>query len=78
MKITIDFENGMRLDVKPEHLNIADAVSKEGVPTIAITFKTDTTLVPFLFFTGQRLATKEELAATAKKPGKAAKENTAA
>lgn len=63
MKITIDFENGMVLSVKPENLSIGDTKDANGTPHVSIAFKTDAQTVPFLFFKNVQLATKEELEA---------------
>lgn len=62
MKITIDFENGMQVNLKPENIQLVDIKTPAGELAIAVGFKTDVAQVPFLFFPGLQLATKEELA----------------
>ncbi len=62
MKVTIDFENGMQVNLKPENLQLVDIKAPTGELAVAVGFKTDVTQVPFLFFPNLQLATKEELA----------------
>lgn len=62
MKITIDFENGMEVNLKPENLQLVDIKAPTGELAVAVGFKTDVAQVPFLFFPNLQLATKEELA----------------
>lgn len=61
MKITIDFENGMQMTLKPENLTLAD----NGSESVIIT-KTDTSIIPLFIFPTVRLATKEEVDARPK------------
>ena len=63
MKLTIDFENGMTLSLKPENIQLVDNAGKE---TVAIT-RTDNAIIPVLFFKGALLATAEELKAREEK-----------
>lgn len=56
MKITVDFENGMQVSLKPENVQLVDNHGKDTV----LTFKTDHTLVPIMFFKSL-LATPAEL-----------------
>lgn len=56
MKITVDFENGMQVTLKPENVQLVDNNGKDTV----LTFKTDHTLVPIMFFKSL-LATPAEL-----------------
>jgi hypothetical protein len=58
MKLSIDWENGSVLTVKPENLQLAQI----NASTSAVLFKTDAGAVPFLFFPAQ-LATEDELKA---------------
>ena len=58
MKITVDFENGMQVTLKPENVQLVDNNGKDTV----LTFKTDHTLVPIMFFKSL-LATPAELGA---------------
>ena len=58
MKITVDFENGMQVTLKPENVQLVDNHGKDTV----LTFKTDHTLVPIMFFKSL-LATPAELGA---------------
>jgi hypothetical protein len=46
MRITVDFENGMEVKLKPENLQLIDNQGKDTV----LTFKTEHTLVPVMFF----------------------------
>ena len=62
MKLTVDLENGIVVDLKPENLQLADNGGKETV----LVFKTDHSVVPVLFFPAL-LATKEEIEARPKK-----------
>ena len=56
MKITVDFENGMQVTLKPENVQLVDNHGKDTV----LTFKTEHTLVPIMFFKSL-LATPVEL-----------------
>ena len=58
MKITVDFENGMQVTLKPENVQLVDNHGKDTV----LTFKTEHTLVPIMFFKSL-LATPVELGA---------------
>ena len=62
MKISIDFENGMQVDLKPENIQLVDNSGRETV----LVFKTDHAVVPVMFFP-LVLATKEEVEARPKK-----------
>ena len=59
MKVTIDFENGMQLTLKPENIQLIDNGGKE---TVAIT-RTDNAIIPLIFFKQSLLATPLELKA---------------
>jgi hypothetical protein len=65
MKISVDFENGMQVTLKPENLQLVDNASRETV----LTFKTDHSIVPILFFK-PLLATEDEI--KAREPAKKA------
>ena len=67
MKILFNFENGMELSVGPENL----ALVPNGSQGSAIVTKTDTAVVPLIFFKVQ-LATTEELKARDEKAKEAA------
>ena len=56
MKITVDFENGMQVTLKTENVQLVDNHGKDTV----LTFKTEHTLVPIMFFKSL-LATPVEL-----------------
>ena len=58
MKITVDFENGMQVTLKPENVQLVDNHGKDTV----LTFNTEHTLVPIMFFKSL-LATPAELGA---------------
>lgn len=58
MKITIDFENGMQLTLKPENLQLAD---NNGIGTALVT-RTDKAVIPIVFF-NLAVATPTEMAA---------------
>jgi hypothetical protein len=58
MRITVDFENGMEVKLKPENIQLID---NNGQGTV-LTFKTEHTLVPIMFFK-TLLATPAELKA---------------
>jgi hypothetical protein len=63
MKVTVDFENGMQLTLKPENIQLIDNGGRE---TVAIT-RTDNTIIPIVFFKGVLLATTDELKAREEK-----------
>jgi hypothetical protein len=58
MKLTVDFENGMVLTLKPENISLIDNGGKD---TVAIT-RTDNAVIPLVFF-NTLLATPAELKA---------------
>jgi len=58
MKISVDFENGMVLSLKPENISLVDNGGKD---TVAIA-RTDNTVIPLVFFK-TLLATPAELKA---------------
>ena len=58
MKISVDFENGMVLSLKPENISLVDNGGKD---TVAIA-RTDNTVIPLVFFK-PLLATPAELKA---------------
>jgi hypothetical protein len=58
MKISIDFENGMVLTLKPENISLID---NGGKGTVAVT-RTDNAIIPLVFFKSL-LATPAELKA---------------
>lgn len=59
MKVTIDFENGMEITLKPENLHLIDNGGRE---TVMVT-KTDKAVIPLIFFPNNLLATPAELKA---------------
>lgn len=73
MKITVDFENGMQVTLKPENIQLVDNGGKETV----LTFNTDHTLVPIMFFKSI-LASPAELKAREEARAKLPKEESVA
>jgi len=63
MKVTVDFENGMQLTLKPENIQLIDNGGRE---TVAVT-RTDNAIIPIVFFKGVLLATPDELKAREEK-----------
>ena len=58
MKITVDYENGMQVNLKPENIQLLDNAGKNSV----LIFKTDLAAVPIMFFPAL-LATPDEIKA---------------
>ena len=58
MKITVDYENGMQVNLKPENIQLLDNAGKNSV----LIFKTELAAVPIMFFPAL-LATPDEIKA---------------
>jgi hypothetical protein len=68
MRITIDFENGMQLALKPENLQLID----NGGDSSALITRTENAILPLVFFKVP-IATPDEVKARSEKATAAAK-----